>query len=61
MGTWYPSKVYNIIGLKYYLHSHFQKSLMERVNQYFKDRTESFDDYSIMYSKRKKVNTIYYM
>ncbi len=25
--------------------SPFQKSLMERVNQYFKDRTESFDDY----------------
>jgi hypothetical protein len=28
----------------YYLHSPFQ-SLMERVNQYLKDRTESFDDY----------------
>jgi len=27
------------------LHSPFEKSLMERVNQYFKDRTESFDDY----------------
>ncbi|HET7644010.1 MAG TPA: hypothetical protein VFK40_10920 [Nitrososphaeraceae archaeon] len=27
------------------MHSPFQKSLMERVNQYFKDRTESFDDY----------------
>ena len=34
-----------IIGLKHYLHSSFEKSLMERVNQYFKDRTESFDDY----------------
>ncbi|HET9807569.1 MAG TPA: hypothetical protein VFP49_11715, partial [Nitrososphaeraceae archaeon] len=31
--------------LKHYLHSPFQKSLMERVNQYFKDRTENFDDY----------------
>jgi putative transposase len=43
-GTWYD-EVCNIIGLKHYLHSPFQKSLMERVNQYFKDRTESFDDY----------------
>ncbi len=31
--------------LKHYLHSPFQKSLMERVNQYFKERTESFDNY----------------
>ena len=43
-GTWYDEAC-NIIGLKHYLHSPFQKSLMERVNQYFKDRTESFDDY----------------
>src|SRR5919106_5075172 len=43
-GTWYDEAC-NIIGLKHYLHSSFQKSLMERVNQYFKDRTESFDDY----------------
>ena len=35
----------NVLRLKHYLHSPFQKSLMERVNQYFKDRTESFDDY----------------
>ena len=43
-GAWYDEAC-NVIGLKYYLHSPFQKSLMERVNQYFKDRTESFDDY----------------
>ncbi|HEX5185277.1 MAG TPA: hypothetical protein VFV86_00165, partial [Nitrososphaeraceae archaeon] len=43
-GTWYDEAC-NVIGLKHYLHSPFQKSLMERVNQYFKDRTESFDDY----------------
>ena len=35
----------NIMGLKHYLHSSIEKSLMERVNQYFKDRIESFDDY----------------
>ena len=43
-GTWYDEAC-NIIGLKHHLHSSIEKSLMERVNQYFKDRTESFDDY----------------
>ena len=43
-GTWYP-EAYNVLRLKHYLHSSFEKSLMERVNQYFKDRTEGFDDY----------------
>jgi putative transposase len=43
-GTWYHEAC-NVLGLKHYLHSPFQKSLIERVNQYFKDRIESFDDY----------------
>jgi len=43
-GTWYDEAC-NILTLKHYLHSSLEKSLMERVNQYFKDRTESFDDY----------------
>jgi putative transposase len=43
-GTWYDEAC-NILKLKHYLHSSIEKSLMERVNQYFKDRTESFDDY----------------
>jgi putative transposase len=43
-GTWYPEAC-SIIGLKHYLHSPLEKSLMERVNQYFKDRIESFNDY----------------
>jgi putative transposase len=34
-----------ILKLKHYLHSSVEKSLMERVNQYFKDRIKSFDDY----------------
>ena len=34
-----------VLGLKHYLQSSIEKSLMERVNQYFKDRIESFDDY----------------
>jgi hypothetical protein len=43
-GTWYEQAC-NIVKLKHYLHSSIEKSLMERVNQYFKDRIESFDDY----------------
>ena len=43
-GTWYDEAC-NILKLKHYLHSPLEKSLMERVNQYFKDRIENFDDY----------------
>ena len=43
-GTWYDEAC-NVLRLKHYLHSSFEKSLMERVNQYFKDRIEGFDDY----------------
>ncbi|MDX1373097.1 MAG: DDE-type integrase/transposase/recombinase, partial [Nitrososphaeraceae archaeon] len=43
-GTLY-NQACNVIGLKHYLHSPLEKSLMERVNQYLKDRIESFDDY----------------
>ena len=43
-GTWY-NEAYSIIGLKHYLHSPLQKSLIEWVNHYLKDRIERFDDY----------------
>jgi putative transposase len=43
-GTWYDEAC-NVLRLRHYLHSSVEKSLMERVNQYFKDRIESFDDY----------------
>ena len=43
-GTWYPEAC-KILKLKHYLHSPLEKSLIERVMQYFKDRTENFDDY----------------
>ena len=43
-GSWYPETC-NVLGLKHYIHSSKEKSLIERVNQYFKDRTECFDDY----------------
>ena len=34
-GTWYDEAC-NVIGLKHYLHSPFQKRMIERVNQYLK-------------------------
>ena len=43
-GTWYPQAC-NFLYLKHRLHSPLEKSLIEIVMQYFKDRTESFDDY----------------
>ncbi len=51
-GTWYPEACC-VLGLKHYLHSPYEKSIVERVNQYFKDRTESFDDY---YPCNRKTN-----
>ena len=43
-GTWYPQAC-NFLGLVHRLHSPFKKSIIERTIQYFKDRTEGFDDY----------------
>jgi len=43
-GTWYDEAC-NVLKLKNYLHSSLEKSLIEWVNQYFKDKTQSFDDY----------------
>ena len=40
-GTWYP-EAYKVLNLKHYIHSPLEKSLIERVMQYFNDRTESF-------------------
>jgi hypothetical protein len=42
-GTWYD-EICEVIGLKHYLHSSIEKSWWETVNQYFKDRKESFDE-----------------
>jgi transposase-like protein len=38
-GTWYDEAC-KVIGLKHYLHSSIEKSLMERVNQYFRQNRE---------------------
>ena len=54
-GTWYPEAC-KVLGLKHYLHSPLQQNLIERIMQYFKDRTESFDDdYYPCNSKRKEI------
>ena len=55
-GTWYP-QVCTFLHLKHGLHSHLDKSLIERVMQYFKDRTECLDDYySCVSIKRRNCN-----
>ena len=43
-GTWYPEAC-SYLGLKHLLHTSFEKSIIERTIEYFKDRTETFDDY----------------
>ena len=43
-GTWYPQAC-KFLKLKHHIHSSFEKSVIERTVQYFKDRIESFDDY----------------
>jgi hypothetical protein len=35
---------FTFLHMKHRLHSHFEKSLIERVIKYFKDITEYFDD-----------------
>ena len=42
-GTSYPESC-NVLRFKLYLHSSFEKSRMERVPRYLKNRTDSFDD-----------------
>ena len=43
-GSWYPEAC-SYLGLKHLLHSPLEKSIIERSIEYFKDRTENFDDY----------------
>ena len=34
-----------LLGLRHLLHSSFEKGIIERTIEYFKDRTENFDNY----------------
>jgi putative transposase len=49
-GVWYPDACKSLC-LEHRIHTPYEKSLVERVNQYLKDRTEGFDDH---YPSRKK-------
>jgi hypothetical protein len=55
-GTWYDETC-NIIGLKHNLHSSIEKGVMERVNQYLKDRTKVL----MTTIHVPKMNVIYFM
>ena len=44
-GTLYTLQVCRFLHLRHYLHSALQESLVERAIQYFKDKTECFDDF----------------
>ena len=57
-GTWYPQAC-NFLGLVHRLHSPFEKSIIERVIQYFKDRTECFDDYYPCIKVRCNLSHVY--
>ena len=54
-GTWYPQAC-NFLHLKHRLHSPLEKSMIERMMQYFKDRTECFDDYYPCITNNNKQN-----
>jgi hypothetical protein len=43
-GPWYPEACH-ALGLQHRLHSLHSKNVIERMIEYFKDRTEGFDDY----------------
>ena len=54
-GNWYPQAC-NFLHLEHRLHSPLEKSLIERMMQYFKDRTECFDDYYPCINNNNKQN-----
>ena len=53
--TWYPEAC-KMLRLNHYLHSPSEKSIIERIMQYFKDRIEPFDDYYPCNSKKRDCN-----
>jgi hypothetical protein len=58
-GTWYPPQACSFLKLDHYLHSSFKKSIIERtIQQYIKDRTETFDDYFPCKKNKCKLNHV---
>jgi putative transposase len=43
-GTWYVPAC-KFLKVKHHINSSYEKSIIERIIQYIKDRTENFDDY----------------
>ena len=56
-GTWYPQAC-RFLNIEHHLHSHFEKSIIERTIQYIKDRIECFDDYFPCRKQRCKLNHV---
>ena len=56
-GTWYPQAC-RFLNLDHHIHSHYEKSIIERKMQYIKDRAESFDDYFPCKMKNCNLNHI---
>jgi putative transposase len=57
-GTWYPQAC-SSLGLEHRLHSSCEKSIIERVVQSLKDRTEGFDDYYPCMKEDCKLEHVY--
>ncbi len=57
-GTWYPPQACKFLKIDHHLHSHYEKSIIERTMQYIKDRTENFDDYFPCKKNKCKLNHI---
>ena len=57
-GTWYPEACISL-GLVHRLHSSYEKSIIERIVQYLKDRTEGFDDYYPCIKEECKLEHVY--
>jgi putative transposase len=51
-GTWYPQDC-KFLKLKHHFHSSFEKSIIERIVQYIKDKTEGFDGFFSFKRKKK--------
>jgi putative transposase len=56
-GTGYPQAC-RFLNIEHHLHSHFEKSIIERTIQYIKDRAECFDDYFPCRKQRCKLNHV---
>ena len=58
-GTWYPHQACQFLKLDHYIHTSFEKSVIERTMQYIKDRTkECFDDYFPCRKKKCKLKHV---